>query len=259
MVEMHEKEHRILKYTLEMLDRIADTTNPLEIKEILDMFPLSRSTVYNLLQTLVNMGYLEKDSGGHYSIGIRCFRTGNAFRASNPFINKARDIVERVNKICKETTHFALLEGTDVIYLYKFDSAHAIRIHSEIGKKIPAHTTAIGKAMLSCYSDEDIEALYPNGKLPSQTPKSITSIKVLIGQLREVRRTSIAYEQEESTPYVKCIAVAIVNAQNFPVAGLSIAMPIYRDEKDINKMIPLLLDAKKELEDLNALYTYFLL
>jgi DNA-binding IclR family transcriptional regulator len=251
---MQEKGHRLLGYALEILDRIADSPVPLSLKDIQTLFPISRSTVYNLVQALSIRGYIEKDPGDNFCIGIRCFRTGNAFRTANPFNSRIRPIIEEVNRASKETTHFAILNGTQVVYLYKFDSAHAIRIHSEVGKAIPAHTTAIGKAILSCFSDEEILALYPDKKLPAMTSKSITSFNVLLKQLQEIRSVSIAFEQEESTPYVKCLAVPILNSQYLPAAGLSIAFPVYWDDSKTKKLIPLLLEAKKKLEALNSLY-----
>ncbi|MDR2553765.1 MAG: IclR family transcriptional regulator [Treponema sp.] len=251
---MSNKGHRLLQNALEILDYTADSPNPVLFREIQEMFDLPRSTIYNLLQTLLLTGYLEKDSAGRYSVGIRCFRTGSAFRVSNPFERRAKEIVEKINTACKETTHFAVLQGTDVVYVYKFDSVHALRIYSQVGKAIPAHTTAIGKAMLSGYSDEELRSFYGETKLASLTPRSITSFKLLLEQLNEIRRTSIAYEQEESTPNVKCVAVPVLNSVKIPVAGISVAFPVYYENKEVEKVIPLLLEAKEKLEALYVLY-----
>jgi DNA-binding IclR family transcriptional regulator len=251
---MPEKTHRLLQNALEILDWVADSPEPTTSKKLREIFKFSKSTLYNLVYTLVNVGYLEKDALGRYTIGIRCFKTGNAFRVSNPFMVKAKEIVEELNMLSNETTHLAVLEGIDVVYIYKFDSTHAIRIYSQVGKKIPAHTTAIGKALLSGYSDDEIRRLYPEVKLPALTRNSITSVKVLIDQLREVRRTAIAYEQEESTPYVKCVAAPVMNSKEIPIAGISVALPVYREDEDVKKIIPLLLEAKHKLERLYVLY-----
>ncbi|MDR0656637.1 MAG: IclR family transcriptional regulator [Treponema sp.] len=253
-MEIQEKGHRLLKNALEILDYVADSPEPITFNNLKQQFKLSKSSIYNLLQTMLLTGYLERDSAGHYSIGIRCFRTGSAFRVSNPFERRAKEVVEGINTACKETVHFAVLQDTDVVYIYKFDSIHALRIYSQVGKKIPAHTTAIGKAMLSGYSDEELRSFYMETKLVSLTPKSITSFRVLLEQMHEVRRTSIAYEQEESTPDVKCVAVPIMNSKKIPVAGISVAFPVYREDKEVEKVIPLLLKAKKDLEDLYAMY-----
>jgi DNA-binding IclR family transcriptional regulator len=251
---MQRSDHRLLQNALEILNFVADSSEPVVFRNLQQAFPLPKSTISKLLLTMINSGYLERDSLGVYTIGVRCFKTGNSFRISNPFLHRAKDIVEGVCKACNETTHLAVLDGTDVVYIYKFDSAHPIRIYSAIGKRIPAHTTAIGKALLSGYTDEEIYALYPDAKLPIMTPNSITSIKELINQLHEIRKTSVAYESEESTPHVKCIAVPINNSENIPIAGLSLAVPIYRGSKNTKTIINTLLEAKKKLEELHAIY-----
>jgi DNA-binding IclR family transcriptional regulator len=251
---MENKGHRLLQSTLEILNYVADSPDPVVFKDIQEQFALPRSTIYNLLQTLLLMKYLERDSAGQYSIGIRCFRTGSAFQISNPFERRARDIVEKVNAACKETTNFAVLQGTDVVYIYKFESVHALRVHSQVGKALPAHATALGKAMLSGYSDEEITSLYKETTLVVLTSGTITSLKVLMEQIRKVRRTSIAYDEEESTPNVKCVAVPVFDINKKPVAGVSVSFPVYYASKEVKKVIPLLLRAKKELEDLYALY-----
>jgi DNA-binding IclR family transcriptional regulator len=251
---MENKGHRLLQNTLEILNYVADSPNPVVFKDIQEQFALPRSTIYSLLQTLLLMQYLEKDFAGRYSIGIRCFRTGSSFQISNPFERRARDIVEKINAACKETTHFAVLQGTDIVYIHKFESVHALRVHSQVGKALPAHATALGKAMLSGYSDEEIYSFYGETELTALTPKTITSLKVLMKQIGEVRRTSIAYDEEESTPKVKCVAVPVFDSNKKPVAGVSVSFPVYYEDREVENVIPLLLEAKKELEKLRALY-----
>lgn len=252
---MQEKNHRLLQVSLEILTTIADSGEQVSFKEITTWFSLPKSTLHNLVQTLCNTGYLEKnEETGKYAIGISCFQTGMAFRKANPFKKQARKIVENVSLSCNETTHFAVLERTDVVYIYKYDSTQSIRVYSEVGRKVPAHATAIGKALLSGYTDDQVRALYPSEELPALTAHSITSLDILLEQLREIRRNSIAFEHEESSPYVKCIAVPVLNSKGFPAAALSLALPIYREDANTQKLIQLLMDAKKELEQLYALY-----
>ena len=252
---MGDKNHRLLQISLNVLDYIAAQDQPVSFRDIQNTFELPKSTLHNLIHTLSNSDYLQKsEETMKFSIGIRCFQTGNAFRRANPFFVMADEIIGKIAASCNETTHFAVLEGSDVIYIYKYDSTHSIRVHSEIGKKMPAHTTAIGKALLSTLSDTTVRSLYPVEPLPSLMPNSITSIDKLLEQLDEIRKTNVAYEYEESSPQVKCIAVPIVNKYGAPIAGLSLAMPIYREELNMKKLSDQLLNAKRELEALHSLY-----
>lgn len=253
---MQQKNHRLLENSLEILELIAQRTDdPISFKEICDHIDLPKSTIYHLVQTLVNLDFCQKDeSTGEFTIGLRSFEVGNAYLSSNPFYVKAKEIIEAVSIKCNETTHFAILDGTDVVYLFKFDSSEPLRIFSYVGKRMPAHATAIGKALLSGYDDESIRRLYSGGALPSVTPNTITSVDTLVEQIKEVRKSHVAYEKEESSPYIQCYAVPVANKQGAPVAGISISIPIYREESAVKKLIPLLLEAKKQLESVLRLY-----
>ena len=252
---MQAKNHRILEQSFEILNLISSKSKSVSFKEICENIELPKSTIHHLVQTLANLNLLSKNvDSGKFTIGLRCFEIGNAYLSSNPFYAMAKEVIEATSIKCNETTHFAILNGTDVIYLYKFDSTQPLRIFSHVGKRVPAHATAIGKALLSGYDDEKIHQMYPNPVLPSMTPNTITSVEVLLEQLKEIRRTNVAYEKEESSPYIQCFAVPILNKQGFPIAGISISVPLYREENDTQKLINLLLDAKEQLKNILMLY-----
>lgn len=252
---MNGKNHRLLEQSFEILNLIAAKGEPVSFKEICERIQLPKSTLHNLVQTLSNLNLLSrKEDSNKYTIGLKCFELGNAYLSSNPFYNMAKEVIEAASIKCNETTHFAILNGTDVVYLYKFDSTQPLRIFSHVGKRVPAHATAIGKALLSGYSDDEIRRMYSDPLLPSMTPNTITSVDVLLEQLREIRRTNIAYEKEESSPYIQCYAVPILNKQGFPVAGISISVPVYREENDTQKLVHLLLEAKEQLNNILRLY-----
>ncbi len=254
--QVQPKNHRLLEQSLRILEAVAASTEtPLTFKEICEKIPLPKSTVYHLAQTLASLNYLSRDEeSGRYSIGLKSFEIGNAYLSANPFYQKAKEIIEAVSVRCNETTHFAILNGTDVVYLFKFDSTQPIRIFSHVGKRMPAHTTAIGKALLSGFDDKTISELYPGGALPTLTPSTITSLEVLLRQIEEVRKTHLAYEKEESTPHVQCYAVPIMNKQGHAVAGVSISIPVFRKKSAIKPIVPLLFEAKEQLETILRMY-----
>lgn len=252
---MKTKNHRLLQCSLEILEFIAFSVQPVSFKEVTEKIDLPKSTTHHLLQTLIDLNYVNKNEySGKLSIGLKSFEVGNTYLSSNPFYSMAKELIEATSVKCNETTHFAILNGTDVIYLYKFDSTQPLRVFSHIGKRVPAHATALGKALLSGYSDETIRTLYPGTALPKLTEHTITSTEILLKQLEDVRRTGVAYEKEESSPYIQCIAVPIKNKVGLPVAGISISVPIYKAEKDIEKLKALLFDAKKQLESTLSLF-----
>ena len=250
-MKMDVKNHRILQHSLEILEFVATSSRPVTFKEICDVTDLPKSTVHNLVLTLSNLDFLtKKPNYSEYSIGLKCFEVGNSYLSSNPFYSMAKETTADVSDRSNETAHFAILNHTDVVYLYKYESKQPLRIASHVGKRIPAHATAIGKALLSGYSDEEIRGLYQDQELLSLTPNTITSLEMLLDQVRQIRITQLAYETEESSPYIKCIATPIWNRQHATIAALSISMPVYRGEENMDQMAGILMDAKHQLESI---------
>ena len=163
-----------------------------------------------------------------------------------------------VTESTQETSQFGILEGGNVLYVAKKDSPQAIRMISWVGTKLPANATAIGKALLSDLTDEQIRDLYRDG-LPKLTEHTISDIDLLLGQIEQIRCGEIATETEESTPQMRCFAVPI--RQNGRVdAALSISVPIFRytDEKRV-QICQCLREAQQQIEQLVGLYNFELI
>lgn len=244
-----QKNHRLLQNALEILNYIAKESRFVSFKELCSFIDLPKSSVHNLVQTLCNMNYLlKKENYNEYGIGLNCFEVGNSYLTSNPFYSLAKQVLESMSVKSGETSHFGILDGTDVVYLYKFDSQQPLNIFSHIGKRIPAHAAAVGKALLTAYSDEEIKALYRDVKLQSLTPNTITDLDVLLEQIDEIRQLQFAYESEESTPYITCIATPIHNSAGNTVAAISISIPVFKKEERSEELKRLLYETKKKLE-----------
>lgn len=246
---MDQKNHRLLQCALEIMEYIAKQPKGVSFKEICTITDLPKSSTHNLVQTMCNLDFLQKkENYNEYRIGLKCFEVGNAYLSTNPFYSVAKEIVENVSVRCNQTSHFGILNGHDTIYLYKFDSNQPLRIASHTGKRIPAHATAIGKALLSGFSREQLLELYKDYPLQPMTEHTITSLEQLIIQIEEVRRTQTAYESEESSPYVRCIAVPIQNRTGNVIAAVSVSFPIYQTELNTDAFRTILFDAKRQLE-----------
>jgi DNA-binding IclR family transcriptional regulator len=130
---------------------------------------------------------------------------------------------------CDETVHVAVLHGTDVVYIAKVDSTHPVRMVSAVGRRLPAHCTAVGKVLLSGLPTEAFEARYPQGgELAAMTPHSLTSLSALRSHLVEVDEAGVAYDNCESNEAVGCVAAGVYDSSGSMAAAMSISTPIIR-------------------------------
>lgn len=184
-----------------------------------------------------------------YTIGRRLFEVGSNFAAKDNFYAQALPIMQEIVDRCSEACHIAELQGINIHYLMKVDSPEPIRMYTAPGRRCPANSTALGKALLSSLTFTELQELYRNG-LPKMTENTISNINELYQQLTDVRKTGLAYEKEENYRLIQCIATPIYK-EGKPAFAMSISMPTFRATPEKQAVMEeLLLTARKRLESI---------
>jgi DNA-binding IclR family transcriptional regulator len=215
---------------LDILELFLDG-RPHSAPDITTRLDLPRTSVHELVTTLAHRGYLvaTPNRPGHYRLGVPLFHLGSVFAEQVDLAREGRAVAERVAAECAETTQVAVLDGTNVVYVAKVDGTHPVRLVSSVGRRLPAHCTAVGKMLLAALPEKEFDAHYPRDvALPAMTPHSITSPDLLCRQLAEIRRRGIATEFCESNPDVACVAAPIRDSSGTVVAALSVSVPTQR-------------------------------
>jgi DNA-binding IclR family transcriptional regulator len=136
--------------------------------------------------------------------------------------------VREVAAACDEAVHVAVLDGADVIYLVKVDSTHPVRMVSAVGRRLPAHCTAVGKILLSSLDRAGLDAVLLKDALPGMTPESITDPDRLRAHLERVRAEGLATDIGESDSAMRCVAAAVRDHSGATIAAMSVSAPIIR-------------------------------
>ncbi|WP_197319696.1 IclR family transcriptional regulator [Saccharomonospora sp. NB11] len=202
----------------------------LSAAEIGRRLELPRSTAHELLTTLVERHYLVRRSGEEttYQLGPRLLELGSRYQQRLEFAAEADAVARQVAAECRETVHVGVLDGIEVVYVSKVDSTHSVRLISEVGRRLPAHCTAVGKVLLAGLSDAELSERLKGRRLVALTEHSITSRTELRAQLDQVRTSGVAFERSESNVDAGCVAAPVVDATGQWVAGMSISIPTSR-------------------------------
>jgi DNA-binding IclR family transcriptional regulator len=202
----------------------------LSARDIAERLRLPRTTVHELLVTLVARSYLISVPGqpAQFRLGTPVLQLGAAFAGNLDLVREAQDVARDVGASCDEAVHVAVLDGLDVIYLVKVDSTHPVRMVSAVGRRLPAHCTAVGKALLASLDPTDLDARLPDGDLPGMTPDSITDVDRLRAELDRVRAVGVAVDDGESDSAVRCVGAPVRDHTGAAVAAMSISAPIIR-------------------------------
>ena len=201
----------------------------LGVGEISRILKMHKSTVHRFLHSMEKIGVVEKnDETGKYKLGLKLYELGNSISLKKMMVDRARIYLEDLHWYLNETVHFATLKNGEVIYLDKIIADRTFVIISEVGKRLPAHCTGLGKAMLAFLPKEDVERIIREKGLKKFTKNTITSKKKLFEELKIIRERGYAIDNEEIEDGLRCIAAPIFNAEGNVIAAVSISGPSSR-------------------------------
>ncbi len=193
-----------------ILELITEKKRPLGFTEIVRELDLNKSTVFNILHTLNNIGVLEKRSDGLFYPGIKLFTLGNAASVGSDLIQTVHPFLENINREHKLSSFFGILSGNDVIIIDKADRAQKIKISSEIGMKISVFAGVAGKVLLSQLPDDQIGEILHKNSIKKYTQKTITDKSLFKKEILKVRETGIAWDMEEYIEGLIAAAVPVI-------------------------------------------------
>lgn len=224
---------------IQLLKSFSEEQVDIGISELSRRLGVAKSTVHRLAATLVSEGLLEQDKDTEkYRLGIALFRLGALVRRRMDISSQGRPFLYALREKTNETVHLAILDGTEIMYVYNLESTQAIRMRSDLGVRKPAYCTAEGQAILAFQPQEILDAVIEQGLLP-RTPQTITDPAKLLKALAVVRQRGCAIEDEESEIGMRGISAPIRNDAGEVVASVGIAGPVTRlSKKAIAAFIP---------------------
>ncbi|MFJ4318689.1 IclR family transcriptional regulator [Streptomyces lavendulae] len=195
--------------TVLLLEHFAARPGLHSLADIQHDLSLPKSSLYMLLRTLVNLGWVETDATGtRYGIGVRALLVGSSYIDGDEVVAAARPTLDRLSDDTTETIHLARIDGTSVVYLATRQSQHYLRPFTRVGRRLPVHSTALGKALLATHTDEEVRRLLPR-RLEAVTQHTITDREQLVEELALVREQGYAVDREENTLGLRCFGVAV--------------------------------------------------
>jgi IclR family transcriptional regulator, blcABC operon repressor len=208
-----------------ILDALAEQPGaPTPLSDLARRLGLPKSSVANICAALVDAGLVRR-AGAGFTLGRRLAELGGAYLATVDQVQEFYDLADRLPVASEETTQMALLDGLEVTYLARHDGRQAIRLASEIGRRLPASCTALGKAALAALDPADLaERLRGLEALPTLTRNSHRRVADLLDDLDEVRRRGHAIDNEETSEGIICLGAAIPRQSGAEQYGVSVTL-----------------------------------
>lgn len=208
----------------ELLERTAQAGGTAGLSELAAATGLPMPTVHRLMNTLVQLGYLRREPARRYALGPRLIQLGDI--AAQQLERAVKPHLVRLVGQAGESANMALLDGDEIIYVAQASSQHAMRMHTEVGKRFLPHCTGVGKALLAQLPPAKVRAIVQRTGMPALTQNTITDPDAFLEHLSQVRQQGWACDDAEQELGVRCYAIAIEGAPA-PTA-LSITGPAVR-------------------------------
>jgi IclR family transcriptional regulator, blcABC operon repressor len=193
-----------------ILDLLAENPAvPTPLSDLARRLGLPKSSVANITGALVDAGLAERADAG-FRLGRRLAELGGAYLATVDQVQQFQELAGELPVAREETLQMAVLDGLEVTYVARHDGRQPIRLASDIGRRLPANCTALGKAALASLDPGELsERLRGVRTLPALTARSHRRVADLLEDLTEVRRRGYALDDEETAEGIVCLGVAI--------------------------------------------------
>jgi IclR family transcriptional regulator, blcABC operon repressor len=197
---------------IQILDALSAARRPLTVTELAVRVPLAKSSTSNLLTTLEATGVVRRLPTG-WVLGYKALEIGQSVLDSTDLVSEFRRTVATLPTLATETVLLAILEDADVLYLARHDGQQRVRLASDVGRRLPAPVTSLGKAMLASLPPAELESLLGSiDELPRATMRSHRTKAALRKDLSTIRTRGYAIDDEENTIGVTCFGVALPGA-----------------------------------------------
>lgn len=210
-----------LDRALAILEVLARSRNGLTLSQLTRSLGLPKSSVYCLLRTFEDSGYLHRDNG-KYRISLRICDLARHALNGVPLREYARPFLKDLSDRTGLTVHLAVLEQSSCILIEKIIPPGVGRTATWVGKQLGLHCTAIGKSLAAYLKDEKVDQLIREQGLMRYNDNTICSLKRFKQELETVRQRGYALDDEEEEIGIRCIGAGILNADDEPIAALSV-------------------------------------
>ena len=217
---------------LSILRELAQHSEGIALDDLVRIVKSPKPTVHRALSALRRAGLATQDGPGHYVLGDEFIRLAFAHHEARPSYLRVQPALQTLAKRFSETAHFGVLDGKSIVYQAKVDPvAGAVKLTSTIGGRNPAHSTAIGKLLLSLTLTDKkaVEDWIGNEPLARLTPRTKTTAQELHDELELTRELGYGIDNQENELQINCVAIPVfLTSPSKPDGAVSISAMAYR-------------------------------
>jgi IclR family KDG regulon transcriptional repressor len=207
---------------LEILEFMSVNPRPYGATELSRCLKIPKNTVFRILRSLAEKEYAIQDQvSGEFQLSTRVFTLGMSLYTRFELRQRSRVHLERLCRETAETCQIQVPHGDQVLVLDTVSPEVQFYLRVVPGGLLHYHPNAFGKAIVAFMPEDEVRQILP-AKMPATTPKTIVMRSELMKQCETIRRTGLAYDDEEYTSGIFCIGAPVFGPEGKIAAGLGI-------------------------------------
>lgn len=232
---MSDTEKDARKYLIPGLERgliilmeLSRSHREMSFAEIVKCVGIPKATAYRAIQTLEYMGFIRRHpSTGMYSLGVNVLRLGFEYVASLDVVQIGQPVIESLRDKTGCSSHIAIRDGRDVIYVARVSAANATIRRVSVGTRLPVHRTSLGRMLLTGLNREQFETLYPEPELPDVEPGAPADREALWTLIQEDRERGYVIAESFFQFGISSIVYPLYNHDGEVEGVVSIMVPVH--------------------------------
>lgn len=207
-----------------VMQALADKRRRMSMAQISHITGIPRAAVRRSLHTLAAIGYVAEDEDLRFYLRPRILSLGHAYLSATPLAVFAQPILDQLGEKLQEACSAAVLDGDETVYLARSSSSKLISPNINVGRRLPAYCTSIGRVLLSSLSPSELDAYLSRGKFYAYTNQTVTAPAELRKIVAQARDAGYAYAREQMEPRICSFAVPVRDASGYHAAGINVIL-----------------------------------
>lgn len=228
--------------TLSILEAVSHSEHGLTNSDISRRLKIPKSSASYILRVLENRGYLLRENGsGKYRLGLKLMGLTRDMLTHIDVREIAKPVMEEFVRRVNLSSHLAVLDNGRAVYVEKVEALNFVKMDIWVGHRLPVHSTAIGKVLVSNMTPDEISGILNLRGMDKRTPKTIMTPAKYLKEIEKVKAFGFAIDNEENSTGVRCVAAPVFDAQGQIVAALGTsATTMQLNEDNLPKIVKLI-------------------
>jgi IclR family pca regulon transcriptional regulator len=207
-----------------VMQALADKRRRMSMAQISHITGIPRAAVRRSLHTLSAIGFVAQDEERRFYLRHRLLSLSHSYLSSTPLAVFSQPILDRLGEELQEACSVAVFDGDEIVYLARSSSSKLISPNINVGRRLPAYCTSIGRVLLASLSPVQLDSYFSEGKFYTYTNKTVTAPAELRELVEHARQVGYAYAREQLEHGICSFAVPVRDAGGYYAAGINVIL-----------------------------------